>query len=246
MRLAALGLGAPDLAAVLITHLHSDHITDLNDVITTRWVMSLAADAADDRRPGRHQGRRRPHPGRRSHPTSATASPTTTTSTEPPSVMVIEVDERPDRACRAESRSDARRPITVPSSRASGSASTSTAPRRHRGRHRAVRRARLALCAGADALVHTVIRKDIIANLPIQRIKDTLDYHSRPKKRLETAAARRRRHARADPLRPADPHRRQRRRLARPRRRPLRTARIEIGDDLHRVEIAADHAPSGD
>ena len=25
---------------LLITHLHSDHITDLNDVVTTHWVMS--------------------------------------------------------------------------------------------------------------------------------------------------------------------------------------------------------------
>ena len=25
---------------MLLTHLHSDHITDLNDVITTHWVMS--------------------------------------------------------------------------------------------------------------------------------------------------------------------------------------------------------------
>lgn len=28
MRLAAAGLGAPNLTAVLITHLHSDHITE--------------------------------------------------------------------------------------------------------------------------------------------------------------------------------------------------------------------------
>ena len=41
MRLAAAGLGAPNLTALLITHLHSDHITDLSDVITTRWVMSF-------------------------------------------------------------------------------------------------------------------------------------------------------------------------------------------------------------
>src|SRR4051794_1679066 len=41
MRLAAVGLGAQHLAAVFLTHLHSDHITDLNDVITSRWVMSF-------------------------------------------------------------------------------------------------------------------------------------------------------------------------------------------------------------
>ena len=43
------------------------------------------------------------------------------------------------------------------------------------------------LCAGADALVHTVIRKDIIATLPFQRIKDTLDYHSSPEEAAQTA-----------------------------------------------------------
>ena len=43
MRLAAVGLGAPNLAAVLITHLHSDHITDLNDVITTRWITTFTS-----------------------------------------------------------------------------------------------------------------------------------------------------------------------------------------------------------
>ena len=42
MRLAAAGLGAPQLSAVLITHLHSDHLCALNDVITTHWVMSQA------------------------------------------------------------------------------------------------------------------------------------------------------------------------------------------------------------
>ena len=40
MRLAAAGSGPPLLAAVLITHLHSDHVCALNDVITTHWVMS--------------------------------------------------------------------------------------------------------------------------------------------------------------------------------------------------------------
>ena len=40
MRLAAAGALPPFLDALLITHLHSDHISDLGDVITTRWVMS--------------------------------------------------------------------------------------------------------------------------------------------------------------------------------------------------------------
>ena len=40
MRLNAAGVVPPFLSAVLVTHLHSDHITDLNDVITTHWVMN--------------------------------------------------------------------------------------------------------------------------------------------------------------------------------------------------------------
>ena len=38
MRAAAAGAQANTLTALLLTHLHSDHITDLNDVITSRWV----------------------------------------------------------------------------------------------------------------------------------------------------------------------------------------------------------------
>ena len=40
MRLAGAGTLPVLLNAVLITHLHSDHITDLNDVITSHWVMT--------------------------------------------------------------------------------------------------------------------------------------------------------------------------------------------------------------
>ena len=40
MRLAGEESGPPFLAAVLITHLHSDHVCALNDIITTHWVMS--------------------------------------------------------------------------------------------------------------------------------------------------------------------------------------------------------------
>ena len=42
MRLAGAGLGAGQLAAVFLTHLHSDHVTDFNDVLTTHWISSFA------------------------------------------------------------------------------------------------------------------------------------------------------------------------------------------------------------
>jgi ribonuclease Z len=40
MRLAAAGTWPIALDAVCLTHLHSDHICDFNDVLTTHWVMS--------------------------------------------------------------------------------------------------------------------------------------------------------------------------------------------------------------
>ena len=42
LRAASQLSGAVAFKAVFLTHLHSDHTTDLNDVITTRWAMSFA------------------------------------------------------------------------------------------------------------------------------------------------------------------------------------------------------------
>ena len=41
MRAAAAGSGPAQFHTVFLTHRHSDHITDLNDVITMQWVMSF-------------------------------------------------------------------------------------------------------------------------------------------------------------------------------------------------------------
>src|SRR5665213_945296 len=41
MRAAGALSGPGAFGAVFLTHLHSDHVTDLNDVITTRWATSF-------------------------------------------------------------------------------------------------------------------------------------------------------------------------------------------------------------
>ncbi|MFZ8999581.1 MAG: MBL fold metallo-hydrolase, partial [Ilumatobacteraceae bacterium] len=93
------------------------------------------------------------------------------------------------------------------------------------------------LCDGADALVHTVIRKDIIAQLPFQRIRDTLDYHSSPEEAATTA-----RRAGVGtlvlthyvpPLPPGGGD------DWRDRAATEFDGRIELGDDLHRVTITS-------
>jgi len=186
MRLAAIGLGAPNLSAVLLTHLHSDHITDLNDVITTRWVMTF--------------------------------EPTPLTIVGPPGTKAV-VDHimaslEPDVGYRLAHHDDLQEPPRVDVVEVSsgpvdlpGSVSIRCAPTDHKPvepsigfRFDADGVSVVAagdtvpcvgldsLCDGADALVHTVIRKDIIANLPMQRIRDTLDYHSSPEEAAQTAA----------------------------------------------------------
>ena len=43
MRLVGAGVMPPFVDLVLLTHLHSDHICDLNDLVTTRWITTPAA-----------------------------------------------------------------------------------------------------------------------------------------------------------------------------------------------------------
>src|SRR5271156_3120105 len=45
MRAAAVASGAGAFRALFLTHLHSDHITDLNDIFTMRWAMSFQPTA---------------------------------------------------------------------------------------------------------------------------------------------------------------------------------------------------------
>lgn len=186
MRLAALGLNAPSLTAVVLTHLHSDHITDLNDVITSNWVMTFEPTPLTIVGPV----------GTRSVVDHIIASLESDIGYRMahhadlgyrPSVEVVEVSDGP---------------VDVP-----GVVSISCAPTDHkpvepslgfRFEHDGVAVVAAGdtvpcdgldrLCRGADALVHTAIRKDVIKQLPIQRMQDTLDYHSSPEEAAQTAA----------------------------------------------------------
>lgn len=91
------------------------------------------------------------------------------------------------------------------------------------------------LSAGADALVHTVIREDLVNQIPMQRFKDICDYHSSVQQAAATAA-------RAGvgtlilthyvpAIAPGQED--QWRRLA----AAEFDGRIELGDDLHRVQV---------
>ena len=234
MRLAAAGLGAPNLSAVLLTHLHSDHITDLNDVITTRWVMTFVPTPLTIVGP---VGTKAvvDHIMASLEPDMAYRIAHHADLDGPPQIEVIEVDSGP---------------IDLP-----GDVRITCAPTDHkpvepsigfRFEHDGVSVVAAgdtvpcpgldSLCDGADALVHTVIRKDIIANLPLQRIKDTLDYHSSPEEAAQTAT-------RGGvgtlvlthyvPPIPTGGAGDDWRALA----AEHFTGRVELGDDLHRVEI---------
>jgi ribonuclease Z len=240
MRLAAAGLGAGDLDAVMITHLHSDHITDLNDVITTRWIMTFV-------------------------PTPLTIVGPVGTRTVVDHLMA---SLEPDMAYRIAHHDDLEGPPQVDVLEVSdgtvglpGDVAIRCAPTDHKpvepsvgyrfdltdrdGRASVVTAGDTVpcagldgLCAGADALVHTVIRKDLIEQVPVQRLKDTLDYHSSPEEAAQTAA-------RADvdtlvlthyvPPIPAGGRGDDWRALA----AAHFSGSIELGDDLHRVVIAS-------
>ncbi|MFV8050801.1 ribonuclease Z [Mycobacterium sp. 48b] len=186
-RLAAVGSGANQPSALLLTHLHSDHIADLGDVIVTRWVSTFTPEApalpiigppgtaevvdATLRAFGHDIGYRIAHHA---------------DLTGPPRVEVHEytdgvVWDHGDVHIRVAPTDH--RPVTptiafrIEHGGASVVAAGDTVPCPTLD----------ALAAGAGALIHTVIRKDLIDLLPQQRIRDICDYHSSVQEAAATA-----------------------------------------------------------
>ncbi|MEY4175985.1 MAG: hypothetical protein RI900_3150 [Actinomycetota bacterium] len=184
MRLAAAGVLPPMLHGVLITHLHSDHLTDLNDIITTHWVMSpegtvlrvwgpprtaeVVAGILASLEPDMQY--------RLDHHADLTWRPNVVVTEVAPgdefmvgsaNVMVGATDHRPveptvayrvDDGCTVVLGGDG-----VPCAGLD------------------------ALCHNADAYVQTVIRDDLVRMIPNARIQDILDYHSTVEQAAETA-----------------------------------------------------------
>ncbi len=185
MRLAGAGVMPPGVHSVLLTHLHSDHITDLNDLITMRWAMLQTDEVLPIYGP----------------PGTAEVVERTLAMLEhdvgyrvdhhadltwQPRVEVTELTEGPVLAIDG---------LTV-----------TAEPTEHRPVHPTIGFRFEAdggvlvlagdtipcdgldrLVAGADVYVQTTIRRSLIEMLPIARLQDILDYHSDIEQAAQTA-----------------------------------------------------------
>lgn len=236
-RAAAVGVGAVGLSALLLTHLHSDHIGDLGDVLITRWISTFTPDPAPlpiIGPPGtaeavaatlnafRHDiGYRIAHHADINSPPAVDVHEYTEGTVWDRDGVVIRVaptDHRPV-APTIGFRIDYQGASVVLAGDTVPCAGLDD------------------LAAGAGALVHTVIRKDIVATIPQQRLQDICDYHSSVEEAAATAAR-----AGVDTLVmthyvPAlvPGQEEQWRALA----ATQFGGRVELGDDLHRVQVDA-------
>jgi ribonuclease Z len=234
-RAMAVGVGANALTALLLTHLHSDHIADLGDVLITRWVTTFTPDP----------------------PPLPIIGP-------PGTAEVVDATLKafgPDIGYRIAHHADLTAPPAVDVQEHTeglvwdrDGVRITVAPTDHRpvaptiGFRVSYEHASVVLAgdtvpcvtldelaAGADALVHTVIRKDLIEAIPQQRVRDICDYHSSVEEAAGTAA-------RAGvgtlilthcvppvaPVQEGD---------WRAKAASVFNGRVEIGPDLHRVEV---------
>jgi len=176
MRLAAAGSLPLLLDAVLLTHLHSDHTTDLADVITTRWIMApvesplpVVGPPGTQRLVDRTLAMLADDVGyRRDHHADLDWDPTCTVhevhdgvAWESGGVRVTAAptDHRPVAPTVGYRVEVAGRVVAI---------AGDTVPCAGLDR----------ICAGADVYVQTVLRDDLVRGVPSPRLQDVLDYHS--------------------------------------------------------------------
>jgi len=186
MRAAAAGSAAGALRGLFLTHLHSDHTTDLNDIVTSRWITSF-----------------QPHP-------LSVYGPVGTASLLQATEAMLELDigyrlaHHADLSWRpsAEVVECARGTVVEEAEVRITAAPTDHSPVRPTVGFRVEEGSRSVviagdtvpcdgldeLCAGADVLVHTVVRPDLIEAIGLPRLLDVLDYHSSVEDAARTAA----------------------------------------------------------
>jgi len=192
MRLAAAGLPSPAfLDRVLLTHLHSDHVTDFNDLVTMRWAMSFAPSPLPVVGP----------PG-----TAAFAGRTLDMLRDDVGYRLAHHDDLQwDPACDVLEVLDGG---IEDAALAAAGVTVTVAPTDHRPvgptvGYRIDHAGSSVVCAGdtvpcaglealvegADVYVQTVVRPDLITPLGVPRLTDVCDYHSSVEQAARTAAA---------------------------------------------------------
>jgi ribonuclease Z len=186
MRVAAAASSASSLRALFLTHLHSDHITDLSDVFTTRWITSFAPNPLPVFGPAGtgallHATEAMLEPDiryRLAHHDDLRWRPSATVSEVDHGVVFEEgavrvtaapTDHAPVRPTAGFRIDDGERSVVI---------AGDTVPCAGLDE----------LCAGADVLVHTVVRPDLIEPIGLPRLTDVLDYHSSVADAAQTAA----------------------------------------------------------
>jgi ribonuclease Z len=185
MRAAAAWSGPLAFATVFLTHLHSDHVTDLNDLITSRWALSPV-----------------PNP-------LQVVGPVGTQRLVDRTLAMLEDDIGYRLAHHADLDQGPQVVVTEVTDGVvfdQGGVRVLAAPTDHAPVHPTVgyrvehegRSVVIAgdtvpcagldqLCAGADVYVQTVIRPSVIRQIPSARLQDVIDYHSSVEQAADTA-----------------------------------------------------------